>query len=272
MSHNTEVAVITGAASGIGFAAAKLLVERGWSVVLADVEGARLNAACDELGAEPRVIGVATDVRDDQAVEALAEASYDRFKRVDVVFNNAGVSVFAPMTATTYADWQWVLEVNLWGAIHGARSFVPRMIDQGGGGHILFTSSYAGVVPSAGLAAYCVSKYGVTALAEVLHLELAPHAIGVSVLCPMRVATDIRTSERNRPAELSGAASEPTGSNAGEVRHDKNLVAAAVLPPEAAAEAVLGAIGTDQLYVFSHPEMRSTVARRWQLIDQAFDV
>ena len=270
MPNEERVAVITGAASGIGFATAKLLAEKGWRIVMADVEAPRLEAACAELAAQGEAVSVITDVRDKRAVDALADASFDRFGRVDVVFSNAGVSVFGPVTAMTHADWDWLVEVNLWGPIHSVESFLPRLIEQGKGGHLLFTSSYAGLVASPGLAPYSVTKYGVVALAEVLNKELRRYGIGASVFCPMMVATDVTTSERNRPDEFGGPAASPVVDAADGDLIDSNITASQVLTPNAVAEVVVAAIGTDRLYIFSHPEMRAPLAERFQAIDQAF--
>src|SRR5438093_875567 len=202
-----RVAVITGGASGIGFATASLLAKQGWRLVLADIEAPRLEDAAQQLGGGDRAIGVVTDVSDKASVDALADASYDRFGRADVVFNNDGIAVGGPVAEMTHNDWLWTIKVVLWGTIHGVEAFLPRMRAQGQGGHLLFTASFAGLVPNVGLGPYCVAKYGVVALAEVLHRELRDDGIGVSVLCPMRVATNIGASERNRPARYGGAES-----------------------------------------------------------------
>src|SRR5215467_301772 len=199
-----KVAVITGGASGIGFATGRGLAERGWNIVLADVEESRLAAAVRGLGTISQAIGVSTDVRDYDAVQALAEGAYEHFGHVDMVFNNAGVATSGEIAEMTHDDWKWIIDVDLWGPIHGVEAFLPRMLATGGTGHLLFTSSFAGLVPNIGLGPYTVAKYGVVALAEVLHRELRETGIGVSVLCPMRVATDIGSSHRNRPAELGG--------------------------------------------------------------------
>lgn len=256
-------AVITGGASGIGLATARSLVERGASVMLADVELAALNAACSELDAPGHLV----DVRDRDAVFALADAAFDTFDRVDVVFNNAGVAVGGPIAEMTHADWKWVIDVDLWGPIHGVEAFVPRMIAQGGGGHVAFTASFAGLVPNVGLGPYCVAKYGVVALAEVLRKELREHGIGVSVLCPMRVKTGIGSSERNRPVDLGGPESSPPVEPQDE---DNPNQAGSVLDVELVADMLVDAIENNRLYVVTHPESREFVHRRFQRINDAF--
>jgi NAD(P)-dependent dehydrogenase (short-subunit alcohol dehydrogenase family) len=293
-----RVAVITGGASGIGLATARLLSQQGWQLVLADIEAERLRQAARELeaGGGRSVQEVVTDVASRESVEALADATYERFGRADAVFNNAGVAMAGPTIDMTHADWTWVLQVDLWGPIHGVEAFLPRMVEQGRGGHLLFTASFAGLAPNLGLGPYCVAKYGVVALAEVLHRELRQSGIGVSVLCPMRVETDINRSQRNRPAELGGpgpgrateapaAASTPGPSTPGSSTPAPSAAASTpapstpagdrmagrILPVSVVAEQVVAAIGTDRLYIVPHEESREMIRRRFQRIDQAFE-
>lgn len=259
-----RTAVITGGASGIGRATARILAAEGVRLLLTDVEGGTLDETCRELSAE----GVVADVRDHDAVLALADRAFDSLGRVDILFNNAGVAVGGPVAEMTHDDWRWIIDVDLWGPIHGVEAFLPRMIAQGGGGHIAFTASFAGLVPNIGLGPYCVAKYGVVALAEVLQKELRGHDIGVSVLCPMRVATNIGTSERNRPDELGGPASSPTVPDQGEDNPDQ---AGRVLDVAGVAGQLVDAIRGNELYVVPHLESREFVRRRFARIERAFD-
>ena len=259
-----RTAVITGGASGIGLATARLLSGEGVNLVLTDIEKTALDAACDELGAT----GVVADVRDLSAVQFLADTAFETHGRVDIVFNNAGVAVGGPVAEMTHADWKWVIDVDLWGPIHGVEAFLPRMIAQGGGGHLLFTASFAGLVPNIGLGPYCVAKYGVVALAEVIHKELRAHDIGVSVLCPMRVATNIGSSERNRPVELGGPEASPRVPDQSD---DNPEQAGSVLPVELVAARVIDAITSNWLYILPHPESREFVQRRFARIERAYD-
>ncbi|MGE0732114.1 MAG: SDR family NAD(P)-dependent oxidoreductase [Acidimicrobiia bacterium] len=259
-----RTAVITGGASGIGLATARLLAAEGVFLVLTDIEQGPLDAACAELGA----VGVVADVSDLAAVQTLADTAFERFGRVDILFNNAGVAVGGPIAEMTHADWRWVIDVDLWGPIHGVEAFLPRMIAQGGGGHVLFTASFAGLVPNVGLGPYCVAKYGVVALAEVLQKELRPHDIGVSVLCPMRVATNIGHSERNRPAELGGPEASPGVEDQSEDNPDQ---AGSVLDVDDVAAQVVASIRSNRLYIVPHPESRRFVQRRFERIDRAYD-
>src|SRR4051794_22186614 len=209
-------AVITGGASGIGLATAHELGRRGAAVVLADVEAGALERAVEQLNAAGiRAFGEVCDVTSRDQVEALAARSFELLGEVHVVFNNAGIAVAGPITEMTHDEWRWVIDVDLWGPIHGVEAFVPRLVEQGQGGHVLFTASFAGLVPNVGLGPYCVAKYGVVALAEVLWRELRGHDIGVSVLCPMRVATNIDASERNR-GEAYGEARATLAEQAGD--------------------------------------------------------
>jgi NAD(P)-dependent dehydrogenase (short-subunit alcohol dehydrogenase family) len=264
MELRGRTAVITGGASGIGLATARLLAAEGVSLVLTDIEQTALDAACAELGAT----GAVADVRDVDAVRAVAELAFDRHGRVDIVFNNAGVAVGGPVAEMSHEDWTWVIDVDLWGPIHGVEAFLPRMIAQGGGGHLLFTASFAGLVANVGLGPYCVAKYGVVALAEVLHKELRTHDIGVSVLCPMRVETNIGSSERNRPAELGGPAAP---SRVPSQDDDNPDLAGSVLPVGLVAAGVVDAITANRLYVLPHRESRPYIQRRFARIDRAFD-
>ena len=265
----TKVAVITGGASGIGFATARQFASRGVRLVLADIEELALDRAVAELSATGTAVeGVVCDVGDLKAVQHLADTAFEKMGAVHIVFHNAGVAVGGPIAEMKHSDWEWTMRVNLWGPIHGVEAFTQRMIAQGQGGHILFTASFAGLVPNVGLGPYCVSKYGVVALAEVLYRELRTHDIGVSVLCPMRVATNIGHSERNRPDELGGPEASPPVLDQGE---DNPNLAGRVLDVDAVATQVVDAIIANRLYILPHEESRTPIRRRFERIDQTFD-
>jgi len=262
-------AVVTGGASGIGLATARQLGARGGRLVLADVERAALDAAVESLrAAEVEAHGVVCDVRSYDAVRALADEAFDRLGAVHIVFNNAGVAVGGPIVEMSHDDWRWVIDVDLWGPIHGVEAFVPRLVEQGQGGHVLFTASFAGLVPNVGLGPYTVAKYGVVALAEVLYREMRPHGIGVSVLCPMRVGTNIGTSERNRTEEYGGSAVSPPVPDQGEDNRD---MAGRVLPVEEVAALTVDAVLANRLYVLPHDESRASIRRRFERIDRTFE-
>src|SRR5690242_17165407 len=205
-SFRDKVAVVTGGASGIGFAMAERFAKEGMKIVLADVEPAALESARATLAASGAdVLAVPTDVARGEAVAALAERTLARFGAVHVVCNNAGVSVGGPMWEHTLDDWRWVLGVNLWGVIHGVRTFVPIMLRQNEPAHVVNTASLAGLSSNPFLGVYNVTKHGVVTLSETLAQELAivGAPIAVSVLCPGFVRTKIIDSGRNRPADLA---------------------------------------------------------------------
>jgi NAD(P)-dependent dehydrogenase (short-subunit alcohol dehydrogenase family) len=262
---NGKVAVITGGASGIGLATAKALAAQGCKLVLADVEVAVLDRVVAELGAVTEVVGVPTDVSVKAAVDHLAAITEERFGGADIVFLNAGVGTSLPVVELTHADWEWVLGVDLWGVVHGVEAFLPKLVSAGRGGHLVFTASFAGLVPNVNMGPYCVAKYGVVALAEVLQKELRGTGIGVTVLCPMLVATNVGTSARNRPESLGG----PGELADVDAIADPNL-AGNIIDPSVIANRVVAAIGTDELYVVTHPESRRSIARRFERIDNAF--
>ena len=260
------VAVITGGASGIGLATAKRFASEGMHVVLADIDETRLAAAQNEVAESgPEPMTFVTDVTSLASVEGLAEAAYGRFGRVDVVFNNAGVAVSGPIAEMTHDDWRWTIDVDLWGPIHGVEAFLPRLIEQGGPSHIVNTSSFAGMVPNDGLGPYCVAKYGVVALSEVLARECREHDIGVSVVCPMRIESDIDRSARNRQDAYGGAPAHL------DLDLDEEALAGRKLDADEVADLVLDAIRHRRLYVFTHGESRAFIRRRFDRIDAAFD-
>ena len=270
MEHlSAKVAVITGGASGIGFATARRLAIQGVRLVLADIEESALDRAATELAATGTAVeGVVCDVGDLKAVQHLADTAFEKMGAVHIVFHNAGVAVGGPIAEMQHNDWEWTMRVNLWGPIHGVEAFTQRMIAQGQGGHMLFTASFAGLVPNVGLGPYCVSKYGVVALAEVLRRELRAHDIGVSVLCPMRVATNIGHSERNRPNELGGPEASPPVLDQGE---DNQNLAGRVLDVDDVAAQVVDAVVANRLYILPHEESRTPIRRRFERIDQTFE-
>ena len=259
-----KVAVITGGASGIGLATARRLAGEGATVVLADIEESALRSAVESLRAEGAVAtGHRVDVGRLEDVQRLAEAVYGEFGRTNFLFNNAGVAVGGPVWEMRHEDWEWVLRVNLWGVIHGVEVFLPRMLEGGEEGHIVNTASFAGLVPNDGMSVYCVSKYGVVALTECLARDLRGTPIGASVLCPMRVETNIDRSDRNRPPELGGPRRSP---EAGEERP----MVGRVISADEVAERVLTAVRRGELYIHTHPEARPFIRRRFERIDRAF--
>ena len=202
---NGKGAVVTGGASGIGLATAKLLAREGRQARARRHRAGRARRApspsCAPSGVEAH--GVVCDVR---SLDAGAGARRRRLRRPRRASTSCSTTPASPSAARslemTHDDWRWMIDVDLWGPIHGVEAFLPRMVEQGEGGHVLFTASFAGLVPNVGLGPYCVAKYGVVALAEVLYRELREHQIGVSVLCPMRVGTNIGAVRAQPPGRL----------------------------------------------------------------------
>jgi NAD(P)-dependent dehydrogenase (short-subunit alcohol dehydrogenase family) len=193
----SEVCVITGAASGIGRAMADTFAAEGMRLVLADVDEGRLHAAADELTAQGHdCLAEVVDVSDPAAVDRLADATLDHFGSVRVVCNNAGVSTMGRQWELSVEDWEWVLGVCLWGVINGVRSFVPRLLEQGGPGHVVNTASMGGLLTAPFIGPYAAAKHGVVGLSKGLRAELGGTGIGVSVVCPGMVRTSILDSMR----------------------------------------------------------------------------
>ena len=264
-----KVAVITGAASGIGRALADRCVQEGMKAVLADVEAEPLATAEASLKASgATVLAVQTDVSQVRDVEALAQKTMEAFGAVHLLCNNAGVGTEAAVWESTLAEWEWVLGVNLWGVIHGVRVFVPLMLAQDAECHIVNTASMAGLIAGPGLGAYKVTKHGVVTLSETLHHELAERGakVKVSVLCPGIVNTRIMESARNRPGDLP-----PTGPRgpASEERWEalRRLVPAG-MPAAQVADAVFEALRKDRFYILTHPEGKEAVRTRMEDILQ----
>jgi len=265
-----RVAVVTGAASGIGFAMARRFAAEGMRLVLADVEEAALAESARALesgGAE--LLAQPTDVSSAEQVEALADAAFERFGAAHVIANNAGVVCAGPVHELAPQDWDWVLRVNLWGVIHGVRVFTPRLVEQGEG-HMLATASIAGLAAVPGLGAYNVSKFGVVALMETLHHELAEAGskVGVSVLCPGNVLTRITEADRNRPDALR----PPGGPTPAELTFRSEAgraLAEEGMPPDAVAELVVSAILQRRFWILTHPEWKELMLRRAALLAES---
>ena len=250
-----RVAVVTGAASGIGRALVERFASEGMRLVLADVEERPLREVAEALAdAGADVVAVITDVSDAAAVEALAAAAYDRFGAVHVVCNNAGVvpaARYRPIWEFSVEDWSWALGVNLMGIVHGIRSFVPRMRAAGGWGHVVNTISVSGLISGADSPVYGASKHAALRATEALYASLAEEnsPIGVTALCPGVVRTGIGNSERNRPRQLVPAAGVAT--DTAEMRAAAAQVTSSGLPPDAVAEMVVEAIRERQFYVLT---------------------
>ena len=257
-----KVAVVTGGASGIGLGIARQFRAAGMRVVVADVEEAALQRAASELEG----LGVRTDVRNADSVRALADATVAEHGAVHIVVNNAGVGPAAPIADLKLADWKWMLDVNLWGVIHGIDAFLPLLRKNAEGGHIVNTASIGGLAPGPGLGAYAVSKFGIVALTEVLAMELAAEGspVGASVIVPGTVRTGIANSLRDRPAEATAGALSNTDLEAGPDLGMKWL------EPDDVGRILIESLAAGDLYVVTHPEGWPMVERRHQAIADAF--
>jgi len=259
-----RVAVVTGGASGIGKAIARAMVGEGMKVVIADIEAQRLQDAAAEIGAT----GIMTDVSKAEDVEALAREAVDRFGTVDVLVNNAGIGPMGRLEDLTLKDWRWMIDVNLWGVIHGVTSFLPILRANPKGAHIVNTASMAGLMPVPSLATYCTTKYAIVGLSETmaLDLEMAGSNVGVSIICPGPVSTDLGSSTRNRPAELAGGLTDVLLEDS--VQFEGQQIN--WLSPEATADLVIAGIKENRRYIITHPAMLGEVEARHRDIEQSF--
>ena len=251
---NGKTAVVTGAASGIGNALSLAFAARGAKVVLADVEANALEAVrADVEAAGMEAIAVPTDVTDEEQVQALADAAWDRFGAAHVVCNNAGVLIRGNMLDAERKDWEWIMGVNVWGVINGVLAFVPRMRDSGEEGHIVHPASEAGHFAGDGYGVYNTSKFAVVGLTESLARDLRNTKIGVSMLCPGQVETGIFTNT-NRPAAFRKASEDAP--------MDRRIAENVQEPADVAAKVIAG-IEDGALYVFSHEEeARQLISKR----------
>jgi NAD(P)-dependent dehydrogenase (short-subunit alcohol dehydrogenase family) len=259
-----RTAVITGAASGIGLELARRAAAEGMNLVLADIEAAKLDVAAASLGIDAdRILARRTDVSREDEIVALADAAFARFGGVHLLCNNAGVGLTRVTWEHSTADWEWVLGVNLWSVIHGIHHFLPRMLEQADEGHIVNTSSVAGLLSTPGMAAYNVSKHGVVTLSETLYGELlaARAKVGVSVLCPAWVPTGIHDSSRNRQDRFGSAAPAAGLSAAYEERMGQAVKSGRLNAADMATE-VFTAVAEGRFYVIPHRKINNAITLR----------
>jgi len=267
-----KTAFVTGAASGIGLAMARTFLDRGMNVMLADVEQAALDQAVHSLSNHgDRVASVTADVSVGEAVAEAAERAIKTFGKVHVLANNAGVSKGGKVEEIPLADWDWVIGVNLYGTLHGVRTFVPHMKAHGEPSHIVSTSSMSGLTPKALAGPYGATKFAIVGMSHVLRDELKDSNIGVSVLCPGWTRTNMPDNGRNRPERFGGPY---------DFRKDPLLAArnkeyvensAKGLDPLDLAALVVRAIEENEFYIMTEPGRRGSVAARYDELMAAFD-
>ena len=268
-----KVAFVTGAASGMGLTMARSFAAAGMKVVLADIEEDALEQARASFGpTNADVIAIRVDVMDREAMAAAADRAEAAFGKVHVLCNNAGVAVSGSIADMAYTDWDWVVGVNLDGVVNGVQTFLPRILAHGEGGHIVNTASLAGLLPFAGLGVYNTTKFAVVGMSEALRADLAERNVGVSVLCPGVVNTNIFDSGRNRPEALrsdtdTSAISMP---DAEEIQARLREALTSILEPNVVGDMVLHAIQEDEAYIFTHPEFEAAVNARQEEVAAAF--
>tara|TARA_B000000460_G_C21457314_1_gene366454 strand:+ start:66 stop:935 length:870 start_codon:yes stop_codon:yes gene_type:complete len=271
-----KVAFITGGASGMGLAMARSFAAAGMKVAIADVEQDALDRVKAEFNASnAEVITLQVDVTDRAAMEAAADATEAAFDKVHVLVNNAGVAVGGSLDQMSYEDWDWVMGVNLDGVVNGLQAFVQRIKAHGEGGHVVNTASLAGHFAIPGLGVYTATKYAVVGISETLRADLKQHDIGVSVLCPGVVNTNIFDSGRNRPSHLQGetdTAKMVLSEDVAEPEREQRMaeMMARALDPAVVGDMVLHSIQEDEFYIFSHPEVEPMVSGRAAEVTDAF--
>ncbi|OUS10400.1 hypothetical protein A9Q89_11305 [Gammaproteobacteria bacterium 53_120_T64] len=259
-----KVAFITGAASGMGLGMARAFSAAGMKVMLGDIQKEPLDAAVAELQGQGRdVAGVVVDVTDRDSVFAAAQATVDAFGKVHVCVNNAGVGADGSAEDTSEKNWRWTIDVNMWGVVWGLQAFMPLIKEHGEGGHVINTASMAGMFSWKNLSAYNASKYAVVAMSETAMAEHTEDNIGVSVLCPGVVNTNLGTSARNRGEDYGGSTDKKSEQMVAMLKKGLN--------PDVVGEQVLEAIIDDQPYIFTDPGLRSWVESRFQRILAGYD-
>ncbi len=271
-NYKNKTAVISGGAEGIGFAVAQAMGEQGMNIVLGDIDAAQLKEAQAKLEAQGvPVLAVEMDVTSPTSWANIAKLAVERFGKVHMLVNNAGVaSAPGPIEATNHKDWQWVIDVNLKGVLFGAEAIVPLIKQHGEGGWMVNVASMAGMigVPYAG--AYTATKVAVVGMSESWNVELSKHNIHVAALCPAFVKTRIHLSHRNRQEEHRDLERTPDPKSAPKHNAAQELVENGIAP-EIVGQRVVEALNAKELYIFTHPAQRQVTQQRSTAIDQAFE-
>ena len=259
-----QTAFITGGAAGIGLSLAKALATRGTNIMLADLDSARLQGAAATIramGAEVDV--VLCDVAEEAMMRAAADATIQRFGKVHIVANNAGVATGGMAGNIAIKDWRWVVDINLMGVVHGTEIFLPLIKSHGEGGHIVNTASMAGHVASPGMSPYHATKFAVVGYSEAVKAELAGQNIGVSVLCPAWVKTDIHKSGFSKPTG-GGSADDPQFKQ-------MEAVIASGLDPDVVGEWTAQCMADERFYIFTHPDFATFIKQRHAQVIADYD-
>ncbi len=269
--YTGKTAVISGGAEGIGFGIAQALGKQGMNVVLGDIDAQQLQVAQQNLQSEGiTVLTVVMDVTDILQWQNLADKALKRFGKIHMLVNNAGVaSKPGAVEQTDDKDWRWVLDVNLMGVIYGTQTIVPLMKQHGEGGWLINVASMAGMVGVPYAGAYTATKVAVVGMTESWYAELKPHNIHVSVLCPAFVKTRINLSTRNKPQELKDP--QEGTKEASDIEGHIQKVIDNGLAPALVGKRVIEALNHKELYIFTHPNYRAVVQKRFKAIDAAFE-
>ena len=260
-----RTAFVTGGANGVGIGLVRALLAQGCNVAIADIRPAHIDAALQALD-NPRAMGVQVDVSSRADLARAAESVEAKFGVVSLLFNNAGVNLFQSIEDSSYDDWDWIMGVNLHGPINGVMTFVPRMIRAKQGGYIVNTASMAGFLAAGVCGIYNTAKFAVRGLSESLRASLAPHGIGVSVLCPGLVKSYIYASDEIRPEGLKGGAKPVNVENVKRLAEVHQFG----MEPDVIAARVLEAMREDRFHVFSHPEFKEELSEVFGEILQDF--
>lgn len=263
-----RVAFVTGGASGLGLSMARSFLKRGASVMLADRDAEGLEKAVAELSSESnQVASVVCDVADANEIEKAAQATIDHFGKVHIVANNAGVGLGGQPGEIPLQDWRWIVDINLMGVVHGVEVFTPLIQSHGEGGHFINTASMAGHVAPGGMGPYNATKYAVVGYSESLKAELMPHNIGVSVLCPGWVRTNIHTTGFGRPSNdvpVEEAKKDPQF-------QEMDAVIKGGLDPDKVADWVAECVEANRLYIFTHQMMKIGIDMKYAQIQADYD-
>ena len=268
-----RTAFVTGGASGIGWGIAQALGAEGMNVMVADIEQSALDRAVETLRAKQvKAEGILVDVASRDSMAAGALATLAKFSKVHVVVNNAGIATGGPIGAVPEKDWDWIIDVNVFGVIHGVEVFAPLIESHGEGGHIVNTASMASHIAGPGMEPYAGTKFAVIAMTEGWHQQLAPKNIGVSALCPGYIRTNILSSRRNRGSQYGAdVPAHPPGTPESPMARMSREKTEAGLAPEICGARVVEAIKNNELYIFTHAaEFRPYVEQRLERLRDAF--